>query len=120
MPVDKIIHGKVQPPPEPPLLPKDKEEYKQLFKQDLLAPREPIRKNEDYIHKVMAPSFLTDQKHNPAYSQGEASVYGVGPYAERRDLKLGLPKIKHMGARVESGKPYHLVGKLIRDRNVIN
>lgn len=27
-----------------------------------------IRKNEDYIHKVMAPAFLTDQKNNISYS----------------------------------------------------
>jgi hypothetical protein len=28
----------------------------------------------------MAPSFLTDQKHNPAYSKNESNIYGVGPY----------------------------------------
>lgn len=70
MPVDKIIHGKVQPPPEPLPQPKDKEEYKQLFKPELLEPRESIRRNKDYIHKVMAPSFLTDDNHNPNYSKG--------------------------------------------------
>jgi hypothetical protein len=120
LPVDKIIHGKVQPPQDPPLPAKDPQDYKQLFKPELLADRDPIRKNEDYIHKVMAPSFLTDQKHNPAYSKNEANVYGVGPYAERRDLKIGLPKLKHLGSRLESGRPYHLVGKLLQDRTAIN
>ena len=58
--------------------------------------KEPIRKNEDYIHKVMAPSFLTDHRNTLSYAKGEGSVYGVGPYAERRDLKIGLPKLKHI------------------------
>lgn len=30
---------------------------------------EPIRKNSDYIHKVMAPTFLTDQKNNISFSE---------------------------------------------------
>jgi hypothetical protein len=71
----------------------------------------------------MAPSFLTDQKNNIVFSKGEASIYGVGPYAEKRDLKLGLPKIKHLSAKIdkiESNKTYHLVGKLVRDRAMIN
>lgn len=29
----------------------------------------------------MAPSFLTDEKNNIAFSKGEGSIYGVGPYA---------------------------------------
>jgi hypothetical protein len=120
LPVDRIIHGKVQPPQEPPAPTRGREDYKQLFKAELLEERQPIRKNEDYIHRVMAPSFLTDQKHNPAYSKGESSVYGVGPYAEKRDLKLGLPKLKHLGSRIDSSRPYHLVGKLVRDRAAVN
>lgn len=33
MPIDKIIHGKMQPLPEPAITnPKDKDQYKQLFK----------------------------------------------------------------------------------------
>ncbi len=28
-----------------------------------------IRKNDGYIHKVMAPAFLTDNKNNISYSQ---------------------------------------------------
>lgn len=27
------------------------------------------RKNDDYIHKVIAPSFLTDHRNNISYSQ---------------------------------------------------
>lgn len=30
---------------------------------------DPIRKNSDYIHKVIAPSFLTDQRNNISYSE---------------------------------------------------
>lgn len=32
--------------------------------------KEGIRKNEDYIHKVIAPPFLTDQKNNVSFSKG--------------------------------------------------
>jgi hypothetical protein len=44
----------------------------------------------------MAPSFITDQRNNISFAKGEGAIYGVGPYAERRDLKIGLPKIKHL------------------------
>ncbi len=43
--------------------------------------KEGIRKNQEYIHKVMAPSFLTDQKNNVSFSKGEGEIYGVGPFA---------------------------------------
>jgi len=26
-----------------------------------------LRENKDYIHKVMAPTFLTDEEHNISY-----------------------------------------------------
>jgi NAD+--asparagine ADP-ribosyltransferase len=45
-------------------------DYKSNFKQEYMEEKEPIRKNEDYIHKVMAPSFVTDQKHNVPFSKG--------------------------------------------------
>lgn len=61
-----------------------------------MEPKESLRKNEDYIHKVIAPAFLTDNKNNISYAKGESYVYGVGPYADKRDLKIGLPKIKHI------------------------
>lgn len=79
-----------------------------------------IRKNEDYIHRVMAPSFLTDQKNNVAYGKGEGAVYGVGPYAEKRDLKLGLPRLKYLDKKVPALPSYHIVGKLTKDRTLVN
>ena len=95
-------------------------DFKQNFKPEFMEEKEPIRKNEDYIHKVMAPSFVTDQKNNISFSKGEGSVYGVGPYAERRDLKIGLPKLKHLDKKIEEMGSYHLIGKLTKDRGVIN
>ena len=43
--------------------------------------KEPIRKNEDYVHKVMAPTFVTDQKNNVQFAKKQGQVYGVGPFA---------------------------------------
>jgi hypothetical protein len=68
----------------------------------------------------MAPNFLTDQRNNLSYAKGEGQIYGVGPYAEKRDLKLGLPKIKHIDSKIEAAQSYHIVGKLTRDRAAIN
>jgi hypothetical protein len=44
----------------------------------------------------MAPTFLTDNKNNISYSKGENYMYGVGVHSEKRDLKIGLPKIKNI------------------------
>lgn len=49
----------------------------------------------------MAPGFLTDQQNNVSFSKGEGSIYGVGPYAEKRDIKLGLPRIRHLSNRID-------------------
>jgi len=68
----------------------------------------------------MAPSFLTDKRNNLSYAKGEAHVYGVGPYAEKRDLKLGLPKIKNIKTQIQPTSSYHVVGKLTRDRTIVN
>lgn len=68
----------------------------------------------------MAPSFLTDQKNNVVFGKGESSIYGVGPYAERRDIKLGLPKLRHLSTHIEPVGSYHIVGKLTKDRASIN
>lgn len=87
-----------------------------------------IRKNDDYIHKVIAPSFLTDQKNNISYIEKEGSIYGLGAQEERRDIRLNLPKIKFMkDYKVKDDKSYHIigkiffsVGKLTKDRTAIN
>lgn len=68
----------------------------------------------------MAPSFLTDKRNNISYAKGEAHIYGVGPFSEKRDLKIGLPKIKDMQTELQPAPSYHLVGKLTRDRGVVN
>lgn len=68
----------------------------------------------------MAPSFLTDHKNTVSYTKGEGDVYGIGPYAEKRDLKLGLPRLKFLDKKVQPMQSYHLVGKLTKDRSVIN
>ena len=72
--------------PEPPPLPQQQtsahvSDYKSNFKPELMEEKEGIRKNEDYVHKVMAPSFVTDQKNNIQFSKKEGEVYGVGPFA---------------------------------------
>lgn len=68
----------------------------------------------------MAPSFVTDQKNNISFGRSEGSIYGVGPYAQRRDLKIGLPKLKHIDRKIEEIGSYHVIGKLTKDRSVIN
>ncbi len=68
----------------------------------------------------MAPSFITDNKHNISYAKNEGIVYGVGPYSEKRDLKIGLPRIKYMEKKVQELGSYHVVGKLTKSREVIN
>lgn len=68
----------------------------------------------------MAPSFVTDQKNNISFGRAEGSIYGVGPYAEKRDLKIGLPKLKHIDRKIEEIGSYHVIGKLTKDRSVIN
>ena len=55
-----------------------------------------------------------------AYAKGEAHVYGVGPFAQKRDLKLGLPKIKHIDNKIKQIDTYHVIGKLTKDRSIIN
>lgn len=84
--------------------------------------KKPIRQNHYYIHKTMAPKFLTDSEHDISYSKGqEGTLYGVGPYAEKRDLKLGLPKLAKMQQGLKShNQSYHVVGKLTRNRKDIN
>ena len=39
---------------------------------------------------------------------------------EKRDLKIGLPKINQMDNRVKKLNSYHYVGKIISDRRKIN
>lgn len=82
--------------------------------------KEPIRKNEEYIHKVIAPSFLTDQKNNKVYAKNQGHIYGVGPFSDKRDLKIGLPKIKNMDSKIKQIDSYHIVGKIVKDRSLIN
>ena len=68
----------------------------------------------------MAPSFVTDQKNNIQFAKNEGSVYGIGPYAEKRDLKIGLPRLKYIDKKLPPVASYHVVGKLTRDRGQIN
>ena len=44
----------------------------------------------------------------------------MGPNAERRDLKIGLPKLKYMERKMPPASSYHIVGKLTRDRAIVN
>lgn len=66
--LEKIIHGKVQP--EKIEERKVEIDYRSSFRPELMQEKEGIRKNEDYIHKVIAPPFLTDQKNNVSFSKG--------------------------------------------------
>lgn len=69
----------------------------------------------------MAPSFLTDQKNNISYTEKQGHIYGIGAQQERRDIKLNLPKIKFMkDYKVKNEKSFHIIGKLTKDRTVIN
>jgi hypothetical protein len=70
----------------------------------------------------MAPSFLTDNKNNVSYfDKKEGSIYGTGAQDERRDIKFNLPKIKFIhDHKVRAANSYHVVGKLIKDRSIIN
>ena len=69
----------------------------------------------------MAPSFVTDQKNNVQFGKKEGDVYGVGPFAEKRDLKIGLPRLKFLEKKMPPPiSSYHIVGKLTKDRAVIN
>ena len=123
LPVDQIIHAKqpVAAPPEATSSPEPKTNYKDLFREELMQAKEPIRKNEDYIHKTMAPQFLTNSEHNVNYSRAnEGSIYGLGPYAEKRNIKIGLPKLQNLDTRIKHANSYHLVGKLTRNRQDIN
>lgn len=44
-------------------------DFRDNFKPELMEEKEPIRKNEEYIHRVMAPSFVTDNRLNLTYGK---------------------------------------------------
>ena len=79
-----------------------------------------LREAKSYIHKVMAPSFLTDDNNNLSFAEKEGQIYSTTANNEKRELKIGLPKLKHMEFRVKPVKSYHIVGKLTSDRSLIN
>lgn len=68
MPGEKAIHGKMKPDKA-----EDEGEKEKLTTIKEMPKREehqPLRSNQNYIHKVMAPSFLTDNENNISYSKG--------------------------------------------------
>lgn len=75
----------------------------------------------EYEHKVMAPVFMTDNQNNISYSQNkQGQIYSNNAIAQKRQLKIGMPKPKNIDFRVKQLKSYHVVGKLTTDRSLIN
>lgn len=45
----------------------------------------------------MAPAFLTDDQNNISYAKiREGEIYATSANDEKRDLKIGMPKLRHM------------------------